>query len=188
MEDRMKAIAGPMGVNRRALLSAPALLSIPALLRVTSALAQDPISQLPSWNDGPAKQAIIDFVRATTDRADAKFVPLEERIATFDQDGTLWVEHPMYTQVLYCLERVPAVVAQKPELKEREPFKTVLSGNREARPSCRCMILRKFSSRRSPACQSRCSKVKQRNGLKLPSTRAGSASIPSSYTNLPTDA
>jgi phosphoserine phosphatase len=127
----MKAIAGPLGVNRRSLLSAPALLSMPALLRVTSALAQDPNSQLPSWNDGPAKQAIIDFVGATTERASAKFVPPEERIATFDQDGTLWVEHPMYTQVLYCLERVPAVVAQKPELKEREPFKTVLSGNRE---------------------------------------------------------
>ena len=59
----MKAIAGPLGVNRRSLLSAPALLSMPALLRVTSALAQDPNSQLPSWNDGAAKQAIVDFVR-----------------------------------------------------------------------------------------------------------------------------
>jgi phosphoglycolate phosphatase-like HAD superfamily hydrolase len=63
---------------------------------------------------------------------DTKFVPLEERIATFDQDGTLWVEHPMYTQVAYCLDRVPAVVKEKPELAEVEPFKTVLSGNREA--------------------------------------------------------
>jgi len=59
-------------------------------------------------------------------------VPPEDRIATFDQDGTLWVEHPMYTQVVYCLERVPAVVAEKPELKNREPFKTVLSGDHEA--------------------------------------------------------
>jgi phosphoglycolate phosphatase-like HAD superfamily hydrolase len=87
---------------------------------------------LASWNEGPAKQAILDFVRATTDQADPRFVPPEERIATFDQDGTLWVEQPMYTQVVYCLERVPAVVAEKPELKDREPFKTVLSGNREA--------------------------------------------------------
>src|SRR5207253_596036 len=55
-----------------------------------------------------------------------------ERIATFDQDGTLWVEHPMYSQVMYCLERVPAVVKAKPELANVEPFKTVLSGNREA--------------------------------------------------------
>ena len=71
-------------------------------------------------------------MRATTDRSSPNYVVPEERIATFDQDGTLWVEHPMYTQVIYCLERVPAVVAKKPELKNVEPFKTVLSGNREA--------------------------------------------------------
>ena len=93
------------------------------------ALAQDP---LPSWNDGPAKQAIIEFVRATTTQGDPQFVPAEARIATFDQDGTLWVEHPVYTQVVYCLERVPAVVKAKPELVDVEPFKTVLSGNRDA--------------------------------------------------------
>jgi phosphoglycolate phosphatase-like HAD superfamily hydrolase len=91
--------------------------------------AQDP---LPSWNQGPAKQAIIDFVKGTTDKDSPKFVPPGERIATFDQDGTLWVEHPMYTQVLFCLDRVPAVVKAKPELARVELFKTVLSGNREA--------------------------------------------------------
>jgi phosphoglycolate phosphatase-like HAD superfamily hydrolase len=96
----------------------------------TRAFAQtDP---LPSWNDGVAKAAINEFVRATTDQASPKFVAPKQRIATFDQDGTLWVEHPMYTQVLYCLERVPAVVKQRPELAKVEPFKTVLSGNREA--------------------------------------------------------
>ena len=63
---------------------------------------------LPSWNDGPAKLAIVEFVRATTDKGSPKFVPPEQRIATFDQDGTLWVEHPMYTQVMYCLDQVPA--------------------------------------------------------------------------------
>ena len=87
---------------------------------------------LPSWNDGAAKQAIVDFVRATTDQGSPKFVPPEDRVATFDQDGTLWVEHPIYSQVVYCLERVPAVVEQKPELKKIEPFKTVLTGNRDA--------------------------------------------------------
>ena len=87
---------------------------------------------LPSWNDGAAKQAIFDFVRATIDRASASYVVPEDRIAVFDQDGTLWVEHPMYTQVVYCLERVPVVAAKKPELRNVEPFKTVLSGNREA--------------------------------------------------------
>lgn len=94
-----------------------------------SAHAEDP---LPSWNDGAPKQAILDFVKATTTEGSEQFVPVEERIATFDQDGTLWCEHPMYSQVMYCLDRVPAVVAAKPELKNTEPFKTVLSGNREA--------------------------------------------------------
>jgi phosphoglycolate phosphatase-like HAD superfamily hydrolase len=87
---------------------------------------------LPSWNDGAAKQGIIKFVQDTTTEGSTKFVRSAERIATFDQDGTLWVEHPMYTQVLYCLDRVPAVVKAKPELAKVEPFKTVLSGNREA--------------------------------------------------------
>ena len=87
---------------------------------------------LPSWNDGAAKQAIIEFVKTTTDKSSTNFVPLAERIATFDQDGTLWVEHPLYTQVIYCLDRVPAVVKAKPELANVEPFKTVLSGNWEA--------------------------------------------------------
>ena len=87
---------------------------------------------MPSWNDGPAKQAILDFVRDTTDTTSAKFVPPEERIATFDQDGSLWVEHPMYSQMIYCLDRVPVLAAKKPELKHAEPFKTVLSGDREA--------------------------------------------------------
>jgi phosphoglycolate phosphatase-like HAD superfamily hydrolase len=97
-----------------------------------SARATQQSDPLPSWNDGVAKRAIIDFVRVTTDATSAKFVPSEERIATFDQDGTLWVEHPMYTQVVYCLDRVPAVVKAKPELANVEPFKTVLSGDRTA--------------------------------------------------------
>jgi phosphoserine phosphatase len=81
---------------------------------------------LPSWNDGPAKQAILDFVKATTTQGSPQFVTPEARIATFDQDGTLWVEHPMYSQVMYCLERVPALVQAKPELAKTEPFNTVL--------------------------------------------------------------
>jgi phosphoserine phosphatase len=107
------------------------LLTLVVLLTISAqALAQtDP---LPSWNDGPAKQAIVAFVQATTDQSSPTFVPPEARIATFDQDGTLWVEHPMYSQVMYCLERVPAVVKAKPELATVEPFKTVLSGNRAA--------------------------------------------------------
>jgi phosphoglycolate phosphatase-like HAD superfamily hydrolase len=100
-----------------------------AVTLTSSAHADDP---LPSWNDGPAKQAILEFVKATTTQGSPQFVPPEARITAFDQDGTLWVEHPMYTQVMYCLERVPALVKEKPELNNKEPFKTVLSDNREA--------------------------------------------------------
>src|SRR3954453_14647096 len=130
----MKPIASS-GINRRGLLTSVALLpAVSGLLLPISAPAQttESGSALPSWNDGPAKQAILDFVRSTTDPSSPSQVRPEDRIAVFDQDGTLWVEHPMYTQVVYCLERVPAAVAKKPELKSVEPFKTVLSGNRKA--------------------------------------------------------
>jgi phosphoglycolate phosphatase-like HAD superfamily hydrolase len=91
----------------------------------TPALAQtDP---LPSWNEGAAKKAIVEFVKATTTQGSAQFVPPPERIATFDQDGTLWVEHPMYAQVMYILERVPALVKAKPELARVAPYSTVLA-------------------------------------------------------------
>jgi phosphoglycolate phosphatase-like HAD superfamily hydrolase len=128
----MKSDDLPRGIDRRALVAGLALLAAANPVLISTPAAAQSGAPLPSWNEGPAKQAILDFVRATTDRASAKFVPPEDRIATFDQDGTLWVEQPIYTQVVYCLDRVPAVVAQKPELKSREPFKTVLSGNREA--------------------------------------------------------
>jgi phosphoglycolate phosphatase-like HAD superfamily hydrolase len=107
-----------------------ALVLAASLLLAAHAAAQtDP---LPSWNDGPAKKAIIEFVQTTTTQGNPKFVPPAERIATFDQDGTLWVEQPLYSQVIYCFDRVPAVVKAKPELANVEPFKTVMSGNREA--------------------------------------------------------
>src|SRR5215471_12970677 len=78
-----------------------ALLVCASLTLVAHVSAQtDP---LPSWNEGGAKKAIVDFVKTTTTQGSPQFVPPAERIATFDQDGTLWVEHPIYTQVLYCL-------------------------------------------------------------------------------------
>jgi phosphoserine phosphatase len=119
-----------MNRTRRALI----FLAIVSLLPLTQPAhaQQDRIDPLPSWNEGATKSAILTFVRETTDKASPKFVPAERRITTFDQDGTLWVEHPMYTQVVYCLDRVPAVVKAKPELKEVAPFKTVLSGDEEA--------------------------------------------------------
>lgn len=81
---------------------------------------------LQSWNPGPAKQAILNFVKQTTDKASPQFVPPAERIATFDQDGTLWVEQPMYSQVMYVLESVPALLKAKPELAKVAPFSTVM--------------------------------------------------------------
>lgn len=116
-----------MSRPRRHLTPVLAVLSLAA--PVCARAAGDP---LPSWNDGAAKTAILDFVKATTTQGGPDFVAPEQRIAAFDQDGTLWVEQPIYTQVLYCLDRVPAVVKAKPELAKVEPFKTVLSGNREA--------------------------------------------------------
>jgi phosphoserine phosphatase len=95
-------------------------------LPLTAAATDDP---LPSWNDGAAKAAIESFVARTTTAGSVDFVPAAERVATFDQDGTLWVEQPVYPQVMYCLDRLPAVVAEKPELRNEEPFQTVLSGN-----------------------------------------------------------
>lgn len=116
-------------LGRNHTLRIGSLLAIGLRLVPGVAHGEDPLA---SWNDGAAKQAIVDFVKATTTQGSPQFVAPEERIATFDQDGTLWVEHPMYTQVTYCFERVPALVKEKPELKNKEPFKTVLSGNREA--------------------------------------------------------
>ncbi len=123
--------SGSSNPSRRAMLCGLAALpAVPGILRAASARAES-AAPLASWNDGPPKQAILDFVRVTTDPASKDFVPPEERIATFDQDGTLWVEHPIYTQVIFCLDRVPAVVKAKPELAHVEPFKTVLTGDFE---------------------------------------------------------
>lgn len=106
-----------------------AALCVWALPAQAQAPAGDP---LPSWNDTRPKQAVVEFLRATTERGSADFVPPQDRVAAFDQDGTLWVSHPMYTQVVYCFERLPAAVAKHPELKDQEPYRTVLSRDRAA--------------------------------------------------------
>ncbi|HAB17674.1 MAG TPA: HAD family hydrolase [Verrucomicrobiota bacterium] len=120
----------PNGVSR----TSNSVFFAAALLTLVAGCATIPNSgnSLPSWNDGPAKQAIVAFVAKTTTVGSPEFVPPAERIATFDQDGTLWVSHPMYTQVLYCIERATALAREKPELAAREPFKTLLTGNRAA--------------------------------------------------------
>ncbi|MEJ2428437.1 MAG: HAD family hydrolase [Deltaproteobacteria bacterium] len=87
---------------------------------------------LPSWNDGPAKQAIIEFVQATTTPGSPTFVPVAKRIATFDNDGTLWPSHPMYTQLAFALDRIKALAPQHPEWKSKQPFKAVLDNDLKA--------------------------------------------------------
>jgi len=84
---------------------------------------------LPSWNDGPAKQAIVEFVRTVGDKSSPNYVPPEKRIATFDNDGTLWCEQPMYFQAFFTFDRVKALAPQHPEWKEKQPFKAVLEND-----------------------------------------------------------
>jgi len=84
------------------------------------------VDSLPSWNDGKAKQSIIAFVEQVTKAGSPGFVPPAERIAVFDNDGTLWAEQPMYFQVLFALDRVKALAPQHPEWKDKEPFASLL--------------------------------------------------------------
>ena len=106
------------------------ILALCCLLFVATA-AQAQSDPLPSWNEGPAKQAILAFVQTTTDVSNPGYVPPEARIATFDQDGTTWVEQPMYTPMLYCMARLRELAKVKPELADAEPFKSMLSGSVE---------------------------------------------------------
>ncbi len=93
------------------------------------AQAADP---LPSWNDGKAKLSIIEFVTKVTKQGSSDFVPIDERIATFDNDGTLWAEQPMYVQLLFALDRVKRLAPQHPEWKQQEPFASLLKGDTKA--------------------------------------------------------
>jgi len=117
-------------MNRRRVTVVGLLTLLAALLSSLYAGAQtDP---LPSWNDGPAKQRIVKFVRAVTDPASPDHVPAEQRIATFDNDGTLWIEQPMYVQLAFALDRVKALAPTHPEWRQQQPFKAVLDGNMKA--------------------------------------------------------
>ena len=119
-------------------------LSAPLFSLSAPAQTATPDGVLLSWNDGPAKQAILDFVRATTDPASPKLVPPEERIATFDQDGTLWVEHPVYSQLIYCFDRVPAVVKAKPALAKSSRSRPCCPVTAKRLRSCRSGVWKKL--------------------------------------------
>jgi phosphoglycolate phosphatase-like HAD superfamily hydrolase len=97
-----------------------------ALLVAVPCTAQNP---LPSWNDGPTKKAILEFVAAVTDEKGKDYVEPADRIATFDNDGTLWVESPMYTQVLFAFDRIKKLAPKHPEWKTTQPFKALLAGD-----------------------------------------------------------
>jgi hypothetical protein len=106
--------------------SAVLLVAIVSHIALSTARAQDP---LPSWNEGPAKKAIVEFVVAVTDTNGKDYVQPAERIATFDNDGTLWVEQPIYTQVTFIFDRVKELAPQHPEWKTTQPFKALLEGD-----------------------------------------------------------
>lgn len=104
----------------------PLLAAVVMLFGATVAQALDP---LPSWSDGAAKQAIIAFVEKVTTASGSDFVQPEDRIAVFDNDGTLWAEQPMYFQLAFALDRIKLMAPEHPEWKEREPFASVLKGD-----------------------------------------------------------
>jgi phosphoglycolate phosphatase-like HAD superfamily hydrolase len=112
-------------LTRRAMLLAAVACSI-LCSTIAARAADDP---LPSWNEGPTKTALVDFVTKVTREGGSDFVPVAERIASFDNDGTLWVEHPLYTELTFAIDRVKALAPKHPEWKEKQPFKAVLEDN-----------------------------------------------------------
>ena len=136
MDDRPNRVcrtACDAPASRRNVLRGAGGLALASLLGGAAArvaTAQD--DPLPSWNDGPRKQAILAFVAAATDEDGNDFVPPAERIATFDQDGTLWVEHPIYTQAVFALDRIKALAPEHPDWASKEPFAAILSGDQAA--------------------------------------------------------
>ena len=95
----------------------------------TAAVAQPATDALPSWNEGPVKQSILDFVARVTTEGSPDFVPAPERIATFDNDGTLWTEQPFYFQLAFAIDRVKALAPRHPEWKAKAPFNALLSND-----------------------------------------------------------
>jgi phosphoglycolate phosphatase-like HAD superfamily hydrolase len=102
---------------------------IAGLALLLAAGAAQAADALPSWNDGATKESIVAFVGRVTTKGGKEFVPVAERIAVFDNDGTLWAEQPMYFQLLFALDRVKALAPQHPEWKDKEPFASLLKGD-----------------------------------------------------------
>src|SRR5450432_1448936 len=115
------------GFVATSLISASLLAASP--FRLVQPAAAQAAAPLPSWNDGKAKQSIVDFVAAVTREGSPDFVPPPQRVATFDNDGTLWVEQPIYVQLAFALDRVKVLAPLHPEWKDKEPFATLLKGD-----------------------------------------------------------
>jgi phosphoglycolate phosphatase-like HAD superfamily hydrolase len=115
-------------LDRRAVLGA----MLAATASAATVQAQAQTNPLPSWNDGPTRSSITDFVARVTRQGSPDFVPVEQRVATFDNDGTLWCEQPMYVQLAFALDRVKALAPMHPEWKDKQPFKAVLEGDMKA--------------------------------------------------------
>jgi phosphoglycolate phosphatase-like HAD superfamily hydrolase len=118
-----------MKITRRDLIRVSAATAVLGTFGRMTAGFGDP---LPSWNEGASKKAILAFVKDTTEKPSSKYVEPKDRVATFDQDGTLWTEHPLYGQAMFALDRLAKMAPQHPEWKETEPFKSVLTGDRGA--------------------------------------------------------
>jgi hypothetical protein len=116
-------------VDRRAFLSALIVATAAAAMPFSARVALAQGDPLPSWNDGANKQSILNFIAAVTKDGSSDFVPVPQRIATFDNDGTLWCEQPMYVQLAFALERVKALAPMHPEWKTKQPFKAVLDND-----------------------------------------------------------
>jgi phosphoserine phosphatase len=116
-------------INRRAVVSALLASAAAAAMPLSSQSALGQVDPLPSWNDGRSRQSILAFVAAVTGDGSPDFVAEPQRIATFDNDGTLWCEQPMYVQLAFALDRVKALAPMHPEWKDKQPFKAVLDGD-----------------------------------------------------------
>src|SRR3954468_6079385 len=114
-------------LSRRAMLSA--FVALPGLLPVSASAQTAMTNPLPSWNDTATKKAIVTFVERVTQQGSPDFVPPAVRIATFDNDGTLWAEQPIYFQLAFALDRVKALAPLHPEWRDKEPFASLLKGD-----------------------------------------------------------
>ena len=136
-----------MKISRRDLIKTSAALTVLGAVGGVSLAEENP---LPSWNKGPAREAILSFVKATTEKSSPNYVEPKDRVATFDQDGTLWTEHPLYTQAMFAFARLGQMAPQHPEWKETEPLSRCSPAIKKAWQSSRRKTGWKSSAPRTP--------------------------------------